>query len=157
MSGALQVALNVGLRQSVKGKNKTVGNRFVELNYSNVLGDQASALTIAYEAMLLSVGPLTGLKFGEAKFSTPGAVSVKVVDSGIDTQEADASDKVYLVGYCPERGRAVVSSKATRSDSELTLSVPTGWAGQTIHVWGFAVGAKGIASDSVYIGSGELS
>lgn len=55
----------------------------------------------------------------------------------------------------------LLSAPANRSDGTLSLTVPAGWNGLTVHVWGFTVGTKknfnkDLASITTYIGNGTI-
>lgn len=153
-------AYGLGLAGAAKTAGITVNNMFVKKNWNAVSGDSAELINIDYSSMVLSSGSLEGVTFSNARFDDTLSVKVNYA-ANLTGYKADADDEVYVFAYAPEVEEGVVGV-AVRNDGTVTLTVPSGWVGLSVHVWGFTIGATkgynlGLASDSTYIGNGTIS
>lgn len=156
----LTSVLNRGLKTYANGKKITPDNAFVKLNWSAVTASTPGSATIDYSAVKIAKGPLTGVTFGEPGFDNPLEVTVDITPN-TEAEDADATDKVYIVLYCPDLNAVLQAAPVTRATPSATLTVPATWNGQRVNIWGYTVGAaaknKGKVSNSAYIGSGNIS
>lgn len=149
-------ALWVGLLNATKGTSVPPRSKFISMNWNSFHADSPGSAVVDYSDLKIAEGALVEPNYGNASFSTPNSVVVSMTPNA-DGQDALASDLVYVVAYSPEDGSAVMTNK-TREDSQITLDCPDRWAGQRVHVYGFAVRADGsITSMSRYIGSGTIN
>ena len=160
LAGAFLSATNLGLKNMFLKRGSTQAGEFVRLNWNNVQATTPDSVTIDYAEIEVSRGSLTGVQFGTADFDTPNQVEVAFTTN----EEVDGTsllDKVYLFVYCPDTQAGILSAPVARSVQSTSLMVPSFWGGMKVHVWGFVVGAdnntKGKVSNSVYIGSGNIS
>ena len=158
VGGDLYEAIYEGYRHEAKKLSVTQNGLFVKGNISvNVIGDAPEALVIDFENLQLSCGNLPGVDFGEASISG-NTLSVAVIDNNLYGRRVAASDRIYLVAYCPELGDARCQSVGIRNgDATLTLSLPAKWGSKRVYAYGFVVGAasfnEGLASKTVYLGA----
>lgn len=153
----LYEAVYEGFRREAGNLRTTQNGLFVKYNFDNVIGDDAAALVLDYEHLQLSSGKLRGVEFGEASLAG-NVISVQIVDSNLIGRRVSASDRVYLVAYCPELRDAKCVAVGTRVDSSaLTLTLPAKWADKRVYAYAFTVGAAsfndGLASATSFLGS----
>ena len=154
-------AFMTGMGLAAKNANVSERNLFFRKNWDAVRAEAPESVTVGYSAMALSWGSLKGVTFSGARFDE--ALTVKANFTANQTSvKTDASDEVYIFAYAPEVDEGVLSAPANRDDGTLSMSVPSGWNGLTVHVWGFTVGGKkglnkGLASMTSYIGNGTIA
>ena len=161
MAAAFLPAIQLGLARRAASRQNTESNNFVSLNYGAIEGDSPAALTVGYDELMLSTGHLTGVEFGAPSFTNPLEVSVTVTNANLDAPDAQPTDRLVVAASCPDMAQGVTSAGvATRSDSSVTLHVPTTWQGMNVHVYGFVAAAgekRPEASSTAYIGFGNIS
>jgi len=153
----LYEAIYEGYRREADNLRTTQNGLFVKYNMDNVVGDEVAELVLDYEKLQLSSGRLRGVDFGQASLANQ-VLSVSIVDSNLYGRRISASDRVYLVAYCPELRDARCQAVGTRVDtSALTLNLPAKWGTKQVFAYGFTVGAaafnEGLASKTEYLGS----
>lgn len=159
MASAFLSTLQLGLKRWAVRLRLTEGDVFVKTNYAAVEGESADALTVGYDQLAVAQGPLTGVQFGSAVFTTPLTPTVPIAEGNVGVDGAKSDDKVYLVAYSPDKQKAVRSTTpVSRSDANATVSVPASWQGLKVHLYGFVQSAsdKTLVSDSEYIGFGNI-
>lgn len=163
MSGQFTPAINIGLKGRADKVKSTPQGEFVKMNWDTIEGDNPASLTVGYDKIALSDGSFTGVEFGTPSFTNPLEVAVTITNKNLDAPGANATDPLVVAAYCPDMAQGVTSAGvATRSDSSVTLHVPSSWQGMNVHVYGFvmpSLGAKNRdnASPTVYIGFGNIS
>ena len=155
--GELYEAIYEGYRREAGNLRTTQNGLFVKDNFNFVIGDEVADLVVDYEKLQLSSGKLHGVDFGQASISG-NALSVSVADSNLYGRRVSASDRIYLVAYCPELGDARCQSVGTRSgETTLTLNLPAKWGNKRVYAYGFVVGAasynEGLASKTEFLGA----
>jgi hypothetical protein len=153
----LYEAVYEGFRREAGNLRTTQNGLFVKYNFDNVIGDDAAALVLDYEHLQLSSGKLRGVEFGEASIAG-NVLSVSIADSNLIGRRVSASDRVYLVAYCPELRDVKCVAVGTRVDSSaLTLTLPAKWADKRVYAYAFTVGAasfnEGLTSQTEYLGA----
>lgn len=159
MASAFLNALRIGLAKVAKRYQNTEGNNFMRLNWPAVTATSAEQVTVDYASLVISTGHLPQVDFGTPDFDTAGKVTVPI--GGVVIEPAKTTDKVYLYVYQPDTGLGLLSEPALRSDSSVSIDVPSVWSGMRVHVYGFAAGAadeyEGELSPSTYVGTGDLA
>ncbi len=155
--GELYEAVYEGFRREANNLRTTQNGLFVKENFNFVVGDEVAELVVDYAKLQLSSGKLPGVDFGQASVSG-NTLSVAIADSNLYGRRVSASDRVYLVAYCPELGDARCQSVGTRSgESSLSLNLPAKWGNKQVYAYGFTIGAasynEGIASKTEYLGT----
>ena len=154
----LYEAIYEGYRHEANKLGSTQNGLFVRDNLrENVIGDAPEALVIDYANLQLSSGKLRGVDFGEASVNG-STLSVAIDDSNLYGRRVSASDRIYLVAYCPELGDARCQSVSTRNgDATLTFNLPAKWNGKGFVAYGFVMGAasfnEGLASKTEFLGA----
>ena len=162
-AGQLTPALRVGLKGLADNVKSTEQGEYMRLNYGTLTGDSPASLTQGWDELIMSMGTLPEVGFSTPSFTNPLEVSVTVTNANLDAPGAKPTDRLCLVAYCPDMGQAAFSlGVATRSDSSVTLHVPSMWQGMNVHVYGFlapAMGEKDVTNCSMttYIGFGNIS
>ena len=161
LGGDLLNALQIGLHACAAENASTEVGEFTRLNLSKVSGS-IDHLEVAYEELMLSNGSVTAVAPGEADFDTPLEVSVAIDDGYIDTRFNTANDVVFLVVYSKTSHQAVISDgSATRSDDQVSVTVPGYWQGDFVETYVFVKSAKAgetdHCSDTIYCGSGRIA
>ena len=113
-------------------------------------------LTIDYENLLLADGPVAPVAFNEVQMVDESTLKVCFEKNPL-RRTARSEDLVYLAAYCPELDEFDLSLPAYRRSNAVTISLNPYWAGREVHLWGFVVDSKGRASQSQYIGGGEMA
>lgn len=145
-----------GLSQYSRHKRHSEFNCFTHLNWENVSASNPFDVEVNYADLILGKGKCPQVSFAAPSFEETNQVSCTFVGN-TDQEGADSSDEVYLFLYSPELGKGLLSSPVSRSEQSITAVTPLGWNGTTVHVYGLVKNAKGIAADSVYVGSGSIN
>ena len=153
-------AISVGLKNLASTRKSTDVGEFVRLNWAKIQASAPGEATIDYTGLQLAKGGLGGVGFGSPQFDDPLEVAIDIT-SNLDAYKANASDKVYIFVYCPEMNAVLLPTPSARTTTSVTIPVPSSWNGQKVYCWGFTLGNaadnKGMVSNSVYIGSGNIS
>jgi len=163
MGGAMLNALNIGLKGYAAERASTTVGEFTRLNLANVSGNTPESLEVDYASLMLSEGVLAAVMPGELNLDTPLAVKVPIEASNYDQRFNSQNDKVYAVVYNKTKNQSIVSDgTATRSSSDIDVTVPGFWQGDYVEVWLFAEGAEGTpfaneVSETVYVGEGRIA
>ena len=148
-------ALQLGLRHSAAEEQMTEGNYFVKHN-KHCFGSDNGELTVDYEHLQLSQGPAADVYFKAPRFEDNERVSVEFEKNTLSLH-ASGSDKVYVYFYCPSLEAGFLAAPAERRSNVVRVSLPQGWSGAEVHLYGFVVDREGRASASTYIGVGRVN
>ena len=168
----MAVAITMGFKNFCAGTKIPSRSMFIKKNWKFVnMSDPSETPTFTYDEMSVAEGPLETPIFGTPSFSTAGAI--KIPHTPNEQELVDGQDSVFCVVYNADKNRTQVLNGGQRDDDvDITLLMPTGWAGDRVHVWGFCMSEsnktlsangvtreqkKGDASPSVYIGNGEIA
>ena len=160
LASAFQSANDLGLKAKAKQIGPLVSpfDAFMSLNapHVSVVGGEAE---VDYGSLVCSMGKMPVVAFGNASFAEPGRVSVSFTTTA-DQPGTNALDKVYALLYQPDTNQAILAPGVPRTTGTIDVRVPLAWTGMTVHVYGFAIGGgvdnKGVASNSSYIGTGNI-
>ena len=160
LASAFQGANDLGLKAKAKQIGPLVSpfDAFININAPvvSVTGGEAE---VDYGSIICSVGKMPAVAFGNPSFAEPGRVSV-TFPATADEPGTDAQDLVYVMLYQPDTNQGIISASVLRTSGTVSVRVPASWTGMTVHVYGFAIGDgrdnKGVASDSSYVGTGNI-
>lgn len=145
-----------GLSQYSRHKRHSEFNCFFHLNFDKVSASNPFDVEVAYAEIVCAKGKCPQVSFAAPSFAETNTISCTFVGNS-DAQGADSGDSVYLFAYSPELGKGIVSAPVSRSEQSITLNTPLAWNGTTVHVYGFVVSDKNVASDSSYVGTGSIN
>lgn len=154
-------AIRLGLKVTAKTMGPLVSefDAFVKLN-KDAVHVEGGVAAIEYSDLQIAKGNLPQVGFNAASFEEPLIVKADFTPNS-DTPGADAEDSVYMVAYEPTSKMAVMSAPVQRGNGNVEVRVPSTWSGTTVHVYGFTIGAgrgnKGVISNSVYVGTGNVA
>jgi hypothetical protein len=168
VSNAVKPAITIGLA-NVKRADQTARNKFYQLNKNAVSGDTPDEVTFDYTQMIISQGGAIMPGFGSARADEALTIDVTWVANS-DVPGAGVRDMVYLAVFQPDTKTCVLGGPFLRSAASGSVSVPSGWSGMRVHVYGFAVadedhyetvsGAKmvekGECTDTAYLGNATV-
>ncbi len=156
---AFKSAADLGFNHRAASHGNTELNNFVQLNWDAITADNTAAVDVEYSDLVVSYGSLPQVHFSPASYQTPQTVEANFAAIG-EASGASDSDRVYLFVYNPSQNIGILSDGALRSSQKVTATLPASWSGESVHVWGFAVGGaefnKGVASHSAYLGEGII-
>lgn len=134
---AMSGTLNVGFKNSAaKLKLISAFNIFVKKNMGHITYNAETALTtVDYPHVELSEGDTPFVSFTGVTFNVALTVTASFTGNG-DVPGADNDDSVYVVVYAPAIGKSMMAT-GTRADSSVSVVLPSVFAGETVHVWGF--------------------
>lgn len=152
-------ASNTGLGALARSKNMTPSNLFMLKNWSAVSGETPAETEVDFTQLVVSDGSLPSPGFNSASMEQALQVDVTFrADS--DQPDTDPSDKVYIFVYQADLNGGVLGQPVLRSAQRASVTVPSGWSGMRVHVYGFAVGGgfanNGKISRTTYLGSGTI-
>ncbi len=169
LAQGLAKAINLGMKQAVAGTNLSPRNLFTKLNDKNDVVEVSApdTVTIAWSNLKIAKGGFEQPQVGSVDFDTdPLTVGIPFTSPS----EATNSD-VRIVGvvYNPDENKVVVrgNTVSALTNNTLSITVPTLWNGSKCYVyaWFEYIGDdkpeeslyKGMVSDSVYGGSGNIA
>jgi len=136
-------------------------NAAVSYNYHNALqGNFDTGFSIDYGKAKLASGNLPPIEGLHCEPATSGQLNLTWTDNSGESGAA-GDDILYVSVYNPVKGTAVVRINATqRSAESVTLSLPAGYSGDTVHVYaGFfgvnilaGTATRNVVSNSIYSG-----
>lgn len=148
-------ALLLGLRQSANDANMTEGNYFVMRNKGYFQRHQGG-IEVNYDKLIVAEGSAADVYFHQARFDADEVVTVDFEKNSMQLR-ASGDDRVYLYVYAPNMAAGLLSAPAERRCKRLSMRLPSHWAGQVVHLYGFVVDRNGRASNSTYIGEGRVN
>lgn len=128
----------------------------IKLNFSQVSLSAQNVPSIAYSGVVISKGKIPNASFAAPSFQETNRIEVTYVGNDAEVG-AKATDKVYIMAYCPVLNSALVSRPNPRTADSVTIDTPLGWNGSVVHVWGYVVRSARVVSDSVYVGTGTIN
>ena len=153
-------AIAIGLNPLAQQMRCSIPNAFYHVNWDAVTGNAPSAVTVDYLNIKVAKGSLPGVTFGSADFEE--SLEVSCPFTSVEGQYGtDSNDEAFLFVYSTALKSGIISQGNKRSEGNALVQVPSGWAGTTVHVYGFTVGRGannyGKVSNSTYIGSGTIA
>ena len=134
---AMKGAVRIGYHdKSATRKLNSSFNVFVKENIGNVSYDgEAAVTTVDYAHVTIADGEVPAVLFGGVTMAEAQKVTVSYAGQG-DIPGANDDDSVYVVVYSPVLERSMMGV-GPRGAGTLTVTLPSGWAGEAVHVWGF--------------------
>jgi hypothetical protein len=154
-AAAARPALKLGLRRHAKEGNMTESNYFVMMNKQHFTRG-AEGVTVDYSRLNISFGSAADVYFHEARFEEGETVAVDFEKNRLQLR-ASGEDNVYLYVYAPGLGQGCLSAPTPRRQKTVRLKLPSWWAGQEVHLYGFVVDREGRPSNTTYIGVGRVN
>lgn len=134
--------------------------KFIKENWARVQASAPGTVVISFADLKFSDGGLPVPDMTAPNFGEPLEISSDINDNA-DTPGADANDIIYMFCIEQESRAMMVADTVTRSDSKATITLTQWWNGRSVHVYAFAVGDgnnnKGVTSQTVYLGTGEVA
>lgn len=118
-----------------------------------VIGNSPN-FSIDYTKVMVSKGELVGIRAAVVTASVVGSIEA-TWDDNSDAVLAQATDQLLLVLYNVTKSQfVVVHGPATRADATATVTIPSEFAGDSLHAWASFVNPnQSKAATSVYLGT----
>ncbi len=172
MGKPLKGIIKIGMRETASTKRlQSPFNIYLHQNLQHTLYNEETGIaTPVFSDIVLAEGIVPYVTFGSPTFEEGQQVTIPFTGN-IDWPGAFDEDSVYAVAYCPDLILSATSI-ALRSADSLSFTLPSNWAGKTIHLWGFTQSSvttkieiekygmtltPGCCSSSIYIGSGVVA
>ena len=146
----LRMPLRTSLRQTAMDSHMTECNRFMHINKGSFALDGEGRLTVDYESLAISEGPVAPIGF-EEPVVVGGAVTIPFEKNPLHIR-ANGDDEVYLLALCPDLEDHRLSAPVYRRNKSISITLPEQWQGHEMHLYGFVTDYAGRSSESIYIG-----
>ena len=167
-AGRLKDILHLGFDQPALKVHKTVCNYFLMVNKRCLAwsptpqssgqppsgsGAAGGTLAVDFEHLRLSEGPVAPVAFINVERGMMSGELVITFDKNPEHRNCSSSDKVYVVALCRRNGvfEAVLPLPVYRRMGSITVTLPSYWEGEEVHLYGFVQDIAGRCSESVYI------
>lgn len=132
-------------------------NKAVSVNIVDAITGTEPNFQIDYPNVVFSQGTLDGLYEEGVTFDvTPFTVNFNWTSN--PGPNADVNDKFVGIVYNPTKDAFKSLETSLRQNELCDITVPNDWASDTVHAWGYYVGAEVSAvSDSQYLGTGIIA
>lgn len=129
-----------GFRLEAEAAAVTMPNVFVKANLAQAVTGTGTNVQIDWQHLQLSHGDLLGLKNPTAAPASTGhAVDLEWDNNSGDSSMASDDDNICVALVNDAKGEITYDlSTFTRSNEAGTLNYPAAWAGDTVHVYGWA-------------------
>lgn len=161
LAKAFRPTLLLAMHSTAKAAVNTIYGLFIKLNYSVVSISAGGLVTVDYSSLKPTKGGCVPARSsGAIDWGTTEHLTIQVPVSNEGMTDENKDDSVYVVVFEPETKTSVLSMAGTRESDKVSVTCPTSFNGMTCHLYMFAVSneeqTKGMPSDSVYLGSGEV-
>ena len=170
-AGRLKDILHLGFDQPALKVHKTVCNYFLMVNKRCLAwsptpqssgqppsgsGAAGGTLAVDFEHLRLSEGPVAPVAFQRQPNSSLFTLHFSF-DKNPEHRNCSSSDKVYVVALCRRNGvfEAVLPLPVYRRMGSITVTLPSYWEGEEVHLYGFVQDIAGRCSESCYLGTAE--
>ncbi|MBP5547202.1 MAG: hypothetical protein J6X59_08020 [Bacteroidales bacterium] len=148
-AGRLKDILRMGFQRSALKVHKTECNYFLMVNKQCLAWD-GEALAVDYEHLRLSEGPVAPVAFTSVERMENELVVE--FEKNPEHRNCNSNDRVYVAAVCASRCEAVLSLPVYRRMRSITVTLPSYWADEEVHLYGFVQDSAGRTSESSYIG-----
>ena len=155
LAASMRRVVLTGLTVAARGLHMTAQNLFVHLNQP-AFGEAEGRLTVEWEQLRLSTGPVAPVAFGVPEVREGNVLSITFERNPLHVR-ADQYDEVHLYVHCPETGEGYLTAPAYRREGRVSAVLPEGMAGREVYLYGFVTDREGRASETLYIGHGPLT
>ena len=145
LAGHMTAALRHGMRGASLEERMTEGNLFVRLN-KECFTQQG----VDYASLVVAVGPVAPVAFTRATVDAAMVVHVDFERNSLQ-RRCSGDDEVRVYAYCPALQQGVLSAAVYRRSMHLDVALPSHWARQEWHLYGFVEDYAQRASGSQYI------
>lgn len=150
--------MNWALRETLAGvslaDHMTPCNYFVKHN-QHAFGWADGKLTVDWESLVLSTGPVAPVAFFAPEISDRDTLSIRFEKNPLHMR-ANAVDRVYLYVYCPDVGKGIFTNPVYRYEQRLSVVLSSLFAGHEVQLWGMVQDRDGRWSQTIYIGHGPV-
>ena len=150
--------MNWLLRESLQELSLDEGltpcNYFIREN-QRCFGWEEGRLTVDWSRLVLSHGPVAPVAFDVPEVTEGTRLSIRFEKNPLHVR-ADSTDRVYLYVYCTESDEGILAAPVYRCDREISVLLPSWWAGREVLLWGLVTDGKGRWSETIHIGYGPL-
>ena len=155
-AGQAKQALRIGLRTSSLRAQMTECNYFMRMN-RDCFALEDGELAVDYENLQFSEGPVAPVAFTSVERGMRSGELVIAFDKNPEHRNCSSSDKVYVVALCRRNGvfEAVLPLPVYRRMGSITVTLPSYWEGEEVHLYGFVQDIAGRCSESCYLGTAE--
>lgn len=150
----LRDILLIGFKQVANEARMTEYNYFYKTN-NDCLAWDGEHLTVDYEHLRLSEGPVAPVRFGAVEVVGEMTLAIDF-EKNPEHRVSGSNDRVYVAAICASRGEAVLSLPVYRRMKRITVPLPLAWEGLDVCLYGFVQDNAGRTSESMYIGGGTL-
>lgn len=167
LGAMLRSTIRLGFKGVTDGTKTFPRAKFVS---ENIAVMPTTGTISTYSGIKVAMGSCPTPIFELADFTTPQTVKVEWDGTALnDVMPASVIEniKVVVVALNPDYGLSIQSRPTTFDRGSISLVVPDSWNGLNVKTWGFAyydgtdnaeVGlSKGMASDSTYLGDGNIN
>ncbi len=153
-AGRLKDILRIGFELPALKVHKTVCNYFLMVNKGRFVMD-GETLVADYEHLRLSEGPVAPVAFTGVHEGTLPQEIILDFEKNPEHRNCNGNDRVYVAAINASRCEAVLSLPVYRRMGSITLSLPSYWESDEVHLYGFVQDNAGRCSESVYIDGNE--
>lgn len=163
-----RVPASIGYKNLLHGA-QTPTSMFMKKNWTTVSGGTPAETEVDFTQLVVSDGTCPSVGFNSASMEQALQVDVTFrADS--DQPGASANDNVYVFVYQADLNEGVLGAPVLRSAARAAVTVPSGWSGMRVHVYGFVKAIAdnvdsqtgivltnaGDCSRTTYLGSGTI-
>ena len=153
LAAQMRYALIKGLGGTARENHMTPQNLFMRIN-RNAFGWSEGRLTVDYERLVLSSGPVSPVVFEAPVLDGDNVLTVRFRKHR-PGGGGGVFDSVFVFVYSPERQVGYLAAPALRREGRVSFVVPDWVLGGELQMWGFVQDELGRCSETLYIGHGE--
>lgn len=129
----------LGLSHNANQHKITLRNEFMKLNYGaaeTTWSENVAQAMTDFSKLRIAAGDVPSVSFGSIATNEP--LTIKVPFSGnADMPGTSGDDLVRIVAYNVAENLAIMSQGVRRNSTDVTLTVPNSWNGESVEVYGF--------------------
>ena len=153
LAAQMRYALIKGLGMTAREYQMTPQNLFMRVN-REAFGWDEGRLTVDYERLVLSTGPVSPVVFEEPVLDSNNVLTVRFRKHR-PGGGGGSFDSVFVFVYNPEQQLGYLAAPALRREGRVSFVMPEWMRGGELQMWGFVQDERGRCSETLYIGYGE--